>query len=99
MSYHVIRVNQGVSNGDWNSCKNEKDELDEFIRSADSVGFRVDPNHGELVEDHFDVGEWPHDHFAGNKRSGSTDQNWHVADEQELLIDRLWILACKHHWS
>ena len=94
MSDHEVSVNHCISDRNWKSHENKHNKFDEFIGSADSVGFGIDPNHCQFVKDHFDVRKWPHYHFTCNKKSSGTNENWHVAYEQEFLVHRLRVFAC-----
>jgi hypothetical protein len=95
MSNEEVSIRQCVTNGVWNSQEQKGDETDELVCSTGSVY----PDHCKLVEDHLEVGKWPHKYFSGDKCYKRANQNWDVSNEQESLVLWLWVLACKNHWS
>ena len=91
MSDEIDKIYTTISNDKEGTKEEEKDEVHKLVCSTRSIRSRVNPNHCQFMEDHFDVNKWPHYNFKCHKQAGCHKQDRHVENEKQLLIALRWI--------
>lgn len=99
MPNEVVSVDSRVSCKGEGPVETVQDKVSEFVSSANSEALRVDPHHGQFMEQHFEVNHRVHSNLSRDEKARSCNQDRQVGRKEKALVQFLWVFTRKQNWS